>query len=464
MEEEPPSPLFYLPALIKGHMTEAMVDSGSGVNAIDEAYALSIGCHLTNLKRPLHLRFGNGTQVSVTKLTNVYMRLGSRLTIRVQLRVIPHMPVCNVILGSRFLRHYDPIIRWSKGYMRIHGVRIPFLDCELPSQELQRAGVLVVDPTPTPINDIFGDEDPCLHESSSSPGTFSVSPLLEDNEVVPIVFAEEPTYDKFEKILPNLPDDARFQLHSIGQFEKVSDLFDKFKILFPDEVPAMPLPHPDRCHKSFDIKVKSPLPRRLRRYRWSADDITFLVSEIQKMERLGMISRCSSEYASPCFVAKQKNRRLRLVVDFRGVNSVTAIPHVAMPDPRTALDCVRGCKYFTVLDLKSGFHQLLASEDAQEYLAFETPIGTFRWNVMPMGVAGAPAHCQDVVTDALKERLGRTPDGKGGMISWIDDIIIGHETLEGLIEHTEWVLGRLLAVGLVLNPDKCIFSHNPLSI
>ena len=115
MEEEPPSPLFYLPALIKGHMTEAMVDSGSGVNAIDEAYALSIGCHLTNLKRPLHLRFGNGTQVSVTKLTNVYMRLGSRLTIRVQLRVIPHMPVCNVILGSRFLRHYDPIIRWSKG-------------------------------------------------------------------------------------------------------------------------------------------------------------------------------------------------------------------------------------------------------------------------------------------------------------------------------------------------------------
>ena len=160
-----------------------------------------------------------------------------------------------------------------------------------------------------------------------------MSPLLEDNEVIPVVFAEEPTYEKFGKILPNLPDDARFQLHRIGQFDKVSELFDKFKVLFPDEVPAMPLPHPDRCHKSFDIKVKSPLPRRLRRYRWSANDITFLVFEIQKMERLGMISRCSSEYASPCFVAKQKNRRLRFVVDFRGVNSVTAIPHVAMPDP-----------------------------------------------------------------------------------------------------------------------------------
>ena len=63
--------------------------------------------------------------------------------------------------------------------------------------------------------------------------------------------------------------------------------------------------------------------------------------------------------------------RLRLVVDFHGVNSVSAIPHVAMPDPRAALDCVRGCKYFAVLDLKSGFHQLLAPEDVKELLAFE---------------------------------------------------------------------------------------------
>ena len=87
-----------------------------------------------------------------------------------------------------------------------------------------------------------------------------------------------------------------------------------------------------------------------------------------------------------------KNHRLHLVV---GVNSVTAILHVAMPVPWTGLHCVPGCTYYTVL--KPGFHQLLASEDAKEFLAFEAPIGTFRGNVMPMGVAGvAPAHCHDV--------------------------------------------------------------------
>ena len=142
------------------------------------------------------------------------------LVSRFQLRVIPHMPMCNVILGSRFLRHYDPLIRWSKRYLRIHGVRIPFMDCGVPSQELQPASVTVVDPTPQPIHDVFGDGDPCLPESPSSPGSFSVSPHLEDNGVRPVVFAETPTYEKFDSLLSNLPDDARFELHRIGSYEK----------------------------------------------------------------------------------------------------------------------------------------------------------------------------------------------------------------------------------------------------
>ena len=68
----------------------------------------------------------------------------------------------------------------------------------------------------------------------------------------------------------------------------------------------MPLPQPDHCHKDFDIKLKSPLQRRLRLYWWSADDITFLVAQLSQMPRLGMLSRCSAEYASPCFVTKQR--------------------------------------------------------------------------------------------------------------------------------------------------------------
>ena len=84
-----------------------------------------------------------------------------------------------------------------------------------------------------------------------------------------------------------------------------------------------------------------------------------------------------------------------------------------------------------------------------------------------MGVEGVAAHCQDVVTYALKDRLGRTPNGKAGSISWIDDIIIGHETLEGLMEDVivrgptpQCGVGPgtiTIAVGLVLNPDKFIF-------
>ena len=136
------------------------------------------------------------------------------------------------------------MIRWSKRYPRIHGVKIPFMDCTIPAQEIHRASVTVVDPNPTPIDDLFGDGDPCLHESPSSPGSFSVSPLLEDNEVVPVVFAEEPTYEKFDKLLSNLPRDARFQLHRTGQFEKVSEIFDNLKFFSPTRFPPYLSPTP----------------------------------------------------------------------------------------------------------------------------------------------------------------------------------------------------------------------------
>ena len=142
------------------------------------------------------------------------MNLGGRLTPQIQLRVIPHMhmPVCNVILGSRCWRNHAPLIRWNKGYLRIHGVHIPLMDCGIPSRELQRASVTVVDPIPIPIDDLFGDTNPCLQESPSSTGLFSVSPHLEDidNGATPVVFAEAPTYEKSDKLRSKLPDDAGF--------------------------------------------------------------------------------------------------------------------------------------------------------------------------------------------------------------------------------------------------------------
>ena len=127
----------------------------------------------------------------------------------------------------------------------MHPLRIPFMDCDiLPSQELQRASVTIVDPTPKPNNDLFGDNYPCWQESPSLPSSFSASPHLEDNIVTPVVFTETTAYEKNDKLLSNLPNDAHFELHRIGKYDTVSELFDMFKILFPDEVQAIPLPHP----------------------------------------------------------------------------------------------------------------------------------------------------------------------------------------------------------------------------
>ena len=54
-----------------------------------------------------------------------------------------------------------------------------------------------------------------------------MSPHLEDNGVTPAVFAETPIYENFHKLLSKLPDDARFELHRLGKYQKKSELFDR---------------------------------------------------------------------------------------------------------------------------------------------------------------------------------------------------------------------------------------------
>ena len=73
--------------------------------------------------------------------------------------------------------------------------------------------------------------------------------------------------------------------------------------------------------------------------------------------------------------------------------------------------CVHGCNFFTILLLKSAIHHFLTSEGERQYLAFETPIRTFKWNIMPLGISGAPAHGQDVVTITLRDMLGSLMGG-----------------------------------------------------
>ena len=113
----------------------------------------------------------------------------------------------------------------------------------------------------------------------------------------------------------------------------------------------------------------------------------------------GIIHESHSPYAAPAFIVPRKNNRpCRLVVDYRALNKIT-IPD-ASPLPHiedTLQELGRGFKYFSKLDLKSGYHQFQIPKEDQEKTAFVVSSGHYEFSVLPMGPTNGPPCFQKIL-------------------------------------------------------------------
>ena len=120
------------------------------------------------------------------------------------------------------------------------------------------------------------------------------------------------------------------------------------------------------------------------------------------------------------------------------------------------LDQLGGCKFFSTLDLKSGYWQIRVHPDSQENMAFATHQGLYQFKVMPFGLMNAPAVFQRLMQQVL---MGLNPEaGPDYVAVYLDDILIFSKTLEEHKSHLEQVFKRLEEVGLKLSPKKCSFA------
>ncbi|KAH0487490.1 MAG: uncharacterized protein KVP18_005142, partial [Porospora cf. gigantea A] len=112
---------------------------------------------------------------------------------------------------------------------------------------------------------------------------------------------------------------------------------------------------------------------------------------------------------------------------------------------------VRQSRFFVALDLRAGYWQVKMEADSIPYTAFRCTGGLYQFTVMPFGLRNAPATFQRMV-DCLLGDLRY-----GGVLVYLDDILVHGATEEGTLTLLAEVFRRLSVAGLTLNLKKCTF-------
>ncbi|CAF4951779.1 unnamed protein product [Pieris macdunnoughi] len=203
-----------------------------------------------------------------------------------------------------------------------------------------------------------------------------------------------------------------------------------------------------------ELKIRLKNPDKIvqrRPYRLSPVEREKVREMIQDLKENGIIRDSSSPFSSPILLVKKKNGTDRLCVDFRELNSNTVRDNYPLPLIADQIDRLGKARYYSCLDMASGFHGIPISEDSIEKTAFVTPDGQFEYLRMPFGLCNAPS----VYQRSINVALGDYKDNIA--LVYIDDILVVSESVQQGLINLKLVLTRLTRAGFSLNISKCSF-------
>ena len=172
---------------------------------------------------------------------------------------------------------------------------------------------------------------------------------------------------------------------------------------------------------------------------------------VKELLNAGVIRESNSPWNFPIVVVRKKNGEIRMCVDYRALNAKTARPIFPIPSAEELFDTVGGARYFSTLDLSSGYHQVKVGEKDIEKTAFSTRYGQYEFVRMPFGLCGAPATFQRLMNVVLSK------DNWINCVVYLDDILIFGKSIEEHNDRLMKVLARVKEAGLKLSADKCKF-------
>lgn len=204
-----------------------------------------------------------------------------------------------------------------------------------------------------------------------------------------------------------------------------------------------------------NINLNDPSPVYIKNDRTPEVHKEEIKKQVAKMLHEDIIQPSVSPYNSPILLVLKKSstdeKKWRLVVDFRQLNKKIIADKFPLPRIDDILDQLGRARYFSTLDLMSGFHQIELNDESKQFTAFSTDSGHFEFNRLPFGLNISPNSFQRMMTIALS---GLPPECA---FLYIDDIIITGCSIKHHLKNIEHVFQRLRKYNLKLNPAKCKF-------
>ena len=215
----------------------------------------------------------------------------------------------------------------------------------------------------------------------------------------------------------------------------------------------MDLPGTTLMEVPIELKPEAKAFFVLKPYRLAQCEQEAVKKQISEMVDCGILEPCNSEFSSPYLVVKKKSGAYRFVSDLRKLNTLLKErDHFPLPSIEEILTSLAGEKWFSSLDLFSGFFQVPIRKENRHVTAFVTPMGQFCYCRLPQGMTNSPHIFQRCMKLALGDLINTS------CYCYLDDVVVFGTSFEEHNSNLVKVFDAFRKANLRLQAAKCSFA------